>query len=75
MNNQDNPAVELLIQFRALVRRWQAATLLPIDQVILTLAQDLFTDAAGLAVAHKLAFGFTPGQRRPSRLAFTRAER
>jgi len=28
MNNQDNPAVELLIQFRALVRRWQAATLL-----------------------------------------------
>lgn len=55
MTGQDNPAGEVLLQFRSLVRRWQAATLLPVDQVILTLAQDLFTDAAGLAVAHKLA--------------------
>jgi DNA helicase-2/ATP-dependent DNA helicase PcrA len=53
--SQDNPAGEVLIQFRSLVRRWHAATLLPVDQLILTLAQDLFTDAAGLAVAHKLA--------------------
>jgi DNA helicase-2/ATP-dependent DNA helicase PcrA len=44
-----------LAQFRALVRRWQAATLLPIDQLILTLAQDLFREPADLAVAHKLA--------------------
>jgi DNA helicase-2/ATP-dependent DNA helicase PcrA len=41
--------------FRAVVRRWQGTTLLPIDQLILTLAQDLFTEPADLALAHKLA--------------------
>jgi len=41
--------------FRELVRRWQGASLLPIDQLVLTLAQDLFGDPADLAVAHKLA--------------------
>jgi DNA helicase-2/ATP-dependent DNA helicase PcrA len=46
---------EQLVTFRELVRRWQAATLLPIDQLILTLAQDLFDEPADLAVAHKLA--------------------
>jgi DNA helicase-2/ATP-dependent DNA helicase PcrA len=44
-----------LVEFRRLVRRWQAATSLPIDQLILTLAQDLFDEPADLAVAHKLA--------------------
>lgn len=47
--------IEHLIAFRALVRRWQGATTLPIDQLILTLAQDLFTDPADLAISHKLA--------------------
>jgi len=42
-------------EFRELVRRWQLASLLPIDQLILTLAQDLFEEQADLAVAHKLA--------------------
>jgi DNA helicase-2/ATP-dependent DNA helicase PcrA len=46
---------EQLAEFRELVRRWQEATLLPIDQLILTLAQDLFHEPADLAVAHKLA--------------------
>jgi DNA helicase-2/ATP-dependent DNA helicase PcrA len=46
---------EKLEAFRALVRRWQEATLLPVDQLILTLAQDLFEEPADLAVAHKLA--------------------
>jgi DNA helicase-2/ATP-dependent DNA helicase PcrA len=41
--------------FRDLVRRWQGASVLPIDQLILTLAQDLFQEPADLAVAHKLA--------------------
>jgi len=50
------PAVrERLAVFRELVRRWQGATLLPIDQLILTLAQDLFKKPGDLAVAHKLA--------------------
>ncbi|PKO23790.1 MAG: ATP-dependent helicase [Chloroflexi bacterium HGW-Chloroflexi-1] len=44
-----------LQDFRELVRRWQGATLLPIDQLILTIAQDLFDQPADLALAHKLA--------------------
>jgi DNA helicase-2/ATP-dependent DNA helicase PcrA len=44
-----------LVNFRRLVRRWQAAAILPIDQLILTLAQDVFEEPADLAVAHKLA--------------------
>jgi DNA helicase-2/ATP-dependent DNA helicase PcrA len=48
-------AGELLSYFRELVQRWQAAAGLPIDQLILTLAQDLFTRPADLALAHKLA--------------------
>jgi DNA helicase-2/ATP-dependent DNA helicase PcrA len=48
-------ARERLTEFRTLVRRWQEATLLPIDQLILTLAQDLFQEPGDLAVAHKLA--------------------
>jgi DNA helicase-2/ATP-dependent DNA helicase PcrA len=48
-------AREHLIEFRTLVRRWQEATSLPIDQLILTLAQDLFQEPADLAIAHKLA--------------------
>jgi DNA helicase-2/ATP-dependent DNA helicase PcrA len=47
--------LERLQVFRELVRRWQGASLLPIDQLVLTLAQDLFHDPADLAVAHKLA--------------------
>jgi DNA helicase-2/ATP-dependent DNA helicase PcrA len=41
--------------FRVILRRWQATTLLPIDQMILTLGQDLFTAPNDLALAHKLA--------------------
>jgi DNA helicase-2/ATP-dependent DNA helicase PcrA len=44
-----------LAAFRDSVRRWQGATLLPIDQMILTLAQELFSEPADLALAHKLA--------------------
>jgi DNA helicase-2/ATP-dependent DNA helicase PcrA len=46
---------EELTAFRSLVQRWQAAALLPIDQLLLTVAQDLFTEPADLAIAHKLA--------------------
>ena len=44
-----------LLAFREVVRRWQGTTLLPIDQMILTLAQELFSEPADLALAHKLA--------------------
>jgi DNA helicase-2/ATP-dependent DNA helicase PcrA len=51
----DPAAVELLRGFRDMVQRWQGAAALPVDQLLLTLAQDLFTEATDLALAHKLA--------------------
>jgi DNA helicase-2/ATP-dependent DNA helicase PcrA len=44
-----------LNDFRVHVRRWLESVTLPIDQLVLTLAQDIFTQAADLALAHKLA--------------------
>lgn len=44
-----------LAEFRPLARRWQSAVLLPVDQVVLTLSQDLFKEPGDLALAHKLA--------------------
>jgi DNA helicase-2/ATP-dependent DNA helicase PcrA len=58
-NNQaalnDLAAAKRLDQFRQFVRRWQGAAMLPVDQVVLTLAQDIFTQPAELALSHKLA--------------------
>lgn len=51
----DYGTAELLKIFRDMVRRWQAAAALPVDQLLLTLAQDLFTKSTDLALAHKLA--------------------
>ncbi len=47
--------IQILAAFRDTVHRWHQATLLPIDQMLLTLAQELFTQPADLALAHKLA--------------------
>jgi len=47
--------IEELKEFRVNVQRWLNAVMLPIDQLVLTLAQDVFTDAVDLALAHKLA--------------------
>ncbi len=44
-----------LAQFRGLVRRWQGATTLPVDQLLLTVGQDLFDRPADLAITYKLA--------------------
>jgi DNA helicase-2/ATP-dependent DNA helicase PcrA len=51
----DPEARPRLEQYRTLVRRWHEAVVLPIDQLLLILAQDLFTTAADLAIAHSLA--------------------
>jgi DNA helicase-2/ATP-dependent DNA helicase PcrA len=48
-------AYEQLRDFRNLIRRWQAAVLLPADQILLALSQDVFTEPADLALAHKLS--------------------
>jgi DNA helicase-2/ATP-dependent DNA helicase PcrA len=41
--------------FRQLVMRWLEATILPIDQLVLTVSQDLFTEPADLALGYKIA--------------------
>jgi len=51
----DDSILDELDRLRLWICRWQDATLLPIDQLILTIAQDLFTDPAELALTHKLA--------------------
>jgi DNA helicase II / ATP-dependent DNA helicase PcrA len=47
--------LEWMATFREDLRRWQEATLLPIDQLILTISSDLFNNPADLALSHKLA--------------------
>ncbi len=47
--------IEELKEFRVNVQRWLNAVTLPIDQLVLTLAQDVFSEASDLALAHKLA--------------------
>jgi DNA helicase-2/ATP-dependent DNA helicase PcrA len=46
---------EALALFRTNVRRWLQVTDLPIDQVILVIAQDLFDAPQDLALGHKVA--------------------
>ena len=46
---------EQIRQFRDHVRRWQAATTLPTDQLLLTIGHDLFKQPVDIAVTHKLA--------------------
>jgi DNA helicase II / ATP-dependent DNA helicase PcrA len=54
--DQPDPTVlSELIAFRSVVQHWQAAIFLPIDQLLLTVAQDLFLDPVELALAHKLS--------------------
>jgi DNA helicase-2/ATP-dependent DNA helicase PcrA len=47
--------LNLLTGFREVACRWHLAAALPIDQLLLTLANDLFREPAELALAHKLA--------------------
>jgi DNA helicase II / ATP-dependent DNA helicase PcrA len=51
----DDAVLDELDRLRFWIGRWQEATLLPIDQLLLTIAQDLFTNPAELALSHKLA--------------------
>lgn len=44
-----------LIRFREVVQRWQGAAMLPVDQLVLSLVQDIFQEPADLAMAHKLS--------------------
>jgi DNA helicase-2/ATP-dependent DNA helicase PcrA len=55
LESEDPQVNTSLVEFRRLARRWQTAILLPVDQMVLTLAQDLLVDPSELALAHKLA--------------------
>jgi DNA helicase-2/ATP-dependent DNA helicase PcrA len=48
-------AITLLSDFRQKMAAWHDATLLPIDQLVITLSQELFSSPVDLAVVHKLA--------------------
>jgi DNA helicase-2/ATP-dependent DNA helicase PcrA len=51
----DQFTVASVVEFRTQVRLWLLASELPVDQIILTISQVLFTDQADLALAHKIA--------------------
>jgi len=55
LKDSDPETYESLLEFRVYVRRWQGTVLLPVNQIILTLAQDIFVDSAEIALSHKLA--------------------
>jgi DNA helicase-2/ATP-dependent DNA helicase PcrA len=48
-------AVLVFQQFRELMIRWHQAAVLPIDQLIITISQDLFSAPEELALTHKIA--------------------
>jgi len=54
-SSEDEQTLTELQIFRQQVRRWQMGILLPIDQLVLTLGQDLFSEPGELALSHKLA--------------------
>jgi len=53
--NLSNDLICELDRFQTWMERWMKATLLPIDQLILTIAQDLFTEPSDLALSQKIA--------------------
>lgn len=56
VSKSDSPEqYELLDRFRTLVRRWQEASQLPIDQLLLTISGELFREAAEMATAYSIA--------------------
>ena len=52
---EDSEQAVLLSRFFSLLARWQHAVILPIDQLIITLASEIFTEPHDLALAHKIA--------------------
>jgi DNA helicase-2/ATP-dependent DNA helicase PcrA len=53
--NDEAGTRDSLYCFREYIRRIQGTVLLPVNQIILSLAQELFEDPTELAIAHKLA--------------------
>lgn len=55
LSDEEHPQDDLLISALQKLRDWQGAVLLPIDQMIMTIAMQQFSEPAQLALAHKLA--------------------
>jgi DNA helicase-2/ATP-dependent DNA helicase PcrA len=55
LDERDPIGLEKLLRFRQALQRWHAAVLLPVDQLALIVAGDLFTQPTDLALAYKLA--------------------
>jgi DNA helicase-2/ATP-dependent DNA helicase PcrA len=53
--DQDDEVVNRLFEFSRFVLRWQKASLLPIDQLLLTIAYDIFRSADELSLAQKMS--------------------
>jgi DNA helicase-2/ATP-dependent DNA helicase PcrA len=54
-NLENQEVCQKLINFQNLLQRWHNACLLPIDQLILIITMDLFTEMSDLALAYKIA--------------------
>jgi DNA helicase-2/ATP-dependent DNA helicase PcrA len=46
---------DVVVEFRASLQRWARAVILPVDELLITLGNDLFTEAGDLALTHRLA--------------------
>jgi DNA helicase-2/ATP-dependent DNA helicase PcrA len=54
-DRDEKSLLEHLPAFRDVVQRWQRAVVLPIDQLILTIAADIFSNPEDLALAQRMA--------------------
>ncbi len=52
---ENEPLRDQLLHFRVVAQRWLNAAALPIDQLVITVGQELFITPAELALTHKLA--------------------
>ncbi len=55
LRENEPPVFASLEEFREVMRRWQSAAFLPVDQLALTIAPDLFVTPVDLALVHKIA--------------------
>jgi DNA helicase-2/ATP-dependent DNA helicase PcrA len=55
LQDQSDDTISRFIDFTNIIQKWQQAVLLPIDQLILTLANDIFTTPEELSLSHRLA--------------------
>jgi DNA helicase-2/ATP-dependent DNA helicase PcrA len=46
---------DVIVEFRTTLQRWARAVILPVDELLLTLGNDLFTEPGDLALTHRLA--------------------